>query len=193
VNAPLAGLMKEDFERYTRLHYLEGASRLRQRVAAARHRGLRTIWYFRLRHAASALHPALKFPGILLCAALKLVLRPSRSCEIPLGAEIGGGCFLPHPIGIVVAAHCHIGAGVSIFSGVVLGINHMSANRGAPVLGNHVTLYAGAKVIGHVTVGDHAVVGANAVVNTDVVPCTVVAGVPARQVAVLEPGKEIPF
>lgn len=191
--ASLARLMKEDFERYTCLHYLEGASRLRKSVAAVRHRGLRTIWYFRLRRAASALHPVLKIPSIPLCVAVKLVLRPSSSCEIPLEADIGGACFLPHPTGIVVAAHCHIGSGASIFSGVVLGINHLSANRGAPVLGNHVTLYAGAKVIGSVTVGDHVVVGANAVVNTDVAPYTVVAGVPARQIAVLEQGTVIPF
>ena len=185
--------MKEDFERYTCLHYLEGASRLRKFVAAVRHRGLRTIWYFRLRRAVSALHPVLKIPCLLLCVAAKLALRPSSSCEMPPGTEIGGGCFLPHPTGIVVAAHCHIGSGASIFSGVVLGINHLSANRGAPVLGNHVTLYAGAKVIGDVTISDHAVVGANAVVNTDVASYTVVAGVPARQIAVLEQGTAIPF
>ena len=193
VNASLAKLMREDFERYTCLRYLEGASRLRKCVAAVRQRGLRTIWYFRLRRAALGLHPLLKIPCIPLWFTAKLLLRPSSSCEIPQETDIGGGCFLPHPIGIVVASHCHIGSGANIFSGVVLGINHLSTNRGAPVLGDHVTLYAGAKVIGEVTLGNHVVVGANAVVNTDVAPYTVVAGVPARQIAVLEQGTEIPF
>ena len=48
-------------------------------------------------------------------------------------------------------------------------------------------------MIGEVTLGNHVVVGANAVVNTDVPPYIVVAGVPARQIGVLEQGTEIPF
>ena len=193
VTVSLARLMKEDFERYACMHYLESASGLRKCVAALRHRGLRTIWCFRLRHSALGMHPMLKIPYVVLCSAVRLLLMPSGGCEIASEANIGGGCFLPHPTGIVIAPSCRIGRGASIFSGVVLGINHLSASRGAPTLGDHVTLYAGAKVIGDVFVGEHVVVGANAVVNTDAVPYTVVAGVPAKQVAVLEQEPRIPF
>ncbi|MCZ8256014.1 MAG: serine acetyltransferase, partial [Polaromonas sp.] len=49
-----------------------------------------------------------------------------------------------------------------------------------PVIGNHVVLGAGAKVIGRVTIGDYAKVGANAVVLQDVPPYAVAVGVPAR-------------
>ena len=42
------------------------------------------------------------------------------------------------------------------------------------------TIYAGAKVLGGVTVGDNVVVGANAVVTRDVPSNSVVAGIPAR-------------
>ena len=51
---------------------------------------------------------------------------------------------------------------------------------GAPVIGNHVMIGAGACVLGNVTIGDNAVIGANAVVTHDVPPNVVVAGNPSR-------------
>jgi serine O-acetyltransferase len=189
----LTELMKKDLARYEGLHYLHDVPRMRQRIAALRHRGLRTIWYFRLRSAAVTAPLMTKPAYLLACAAARLILRPSVYCEIPPGTDVGGGCFLPHPLGVVLAPQCRIGCGASIFSGVVLGVNHMSAARSAPVLGDHVTLYAGAKVIGGVTIGDHAVVGANAVVTCDVAPCAVVAGVPARVIASMDRHAVVPF
>lgn len=50
----------------------------------------------------------------------------------------------------------------------------------APVLGDNVRVHAGAKVIGAVRVGDHAIIGANAVVVKDVPADATVVGAPAR-------------
>lgn len=42
----------------------------------------------------------------------------------------------------------------------------LGQNRGEyPIVGNGVIIYAGAKVIGNVTIGDNAIIGANAVVT----------------------------
>jgi len=61
----------------------------------------------------------------------------SQLRDFPWAPTSEGGCFLPHPIGIVLAPQCRIGPrGVSLFSGVVLGINHRSPDRAAPSLGN---------------------------------------------------------
>jgi serine O-acetyltransferase len=49
-----------------------------------------------------------------------------------------------------------------------------------PVLGDDVFVYAGAKVLGDLTVGDGARVGANAVVLDDVPAGATAVGVPAR-------------
>ena len=49
-----------------------------------------------------------------------------------------------------------------------------------PVLGTGVSVGSGAKVLGHVRVGDRASIGANAVVLTDVPPRATAVGVPAR-------------
>jgi serine O-acetyltransferase len=97
-------------------------------------------------------------------------------CEIPLNARIGGGLVMPHPNGIVINTDVVVGPNCLIFQQVTLGSN----GRGVPVLGGHVDVGAGAKVIGPVRVGNHAVIGANAVVTSDVDPDTTVVGIPAR-------------
>ncbi|MGB8295091.1 MAG: serine acetyltransferase, partial [Polyangia bacterium] len=51
--------------------------------------------------------------------------------------------------------------------------------EGVPVIGGHVDIGAGAKILGGVTIGNHARIGANAVVLTDVPAGAVAVGVPA--------------
>ena len=51
------------------------------------------------------------------------------------------------------------------------------------MLGGHVDVGAGAKVLGDVTVGANARIGANAVVLSDVADGSTVVGIPARPIA----------
>lgn len=98
--------------------------------------------------------------------------------EIDLNARIGGGLVLPHPNGIVIHPKVEIGPNCMIFQQVTLG--GVGGNRGVPRLGVHVDIGAGARVLGPVTVGDHAVIGANAVVLQDVPAHALAVGIPAR-------------
>ena len=96
--------------------------------------------------------------------------------------QIGGGLFLPHTVGTVLGAE-RIGCNVTILQGVTLGT--ASPDNGftaalRPVIGDHVLIGAGAKIIGRVSVGNYAKVGANAVVLQDVPPYALAVGVPAR-------------
>ena len=99
--------------------------------------------------------------------------------DIPLNSRIGGGLLIPHPNGIVIHPACEIGPNCLIFQQVTIG----SGKGGVPTLGGHVDVGAGAKILGAVQVGTHAVIGANAVVVDDVMDSTTVVGIPARPVS----------
>lgn len=96
--------------------------------------------------------------------------------DIPLNCQIGGGLRIQHPNGIVFHSDSVIGPNCTIMQQVTLGTDRSGR---APVIGGHVDIGAGAKVIGPVQVGDHAQIGANAVVVKDVPEGAVAVGIPA--------------
>lgn len=97
--------------------------------------------------------------------------------DIPITAQLGGGLMLPHPNGIVIHCDAVIGPNCLLFQQVTLGTN---GPGGAPRLGGHVDVGAGAKILGPVVIGDHARIGANAVVLCDVAAGATAVGVPAK-------------
>jgi serine O-acetyltransferase len=97
--------------------------------------------------------------------------------EIDLNCEIGGGLLIPHPNGIVIHPAVKIGPNCLIFQQVTIGSRK---GKGVPVIGGHVDIGAGAKILGDIVLHDHSAVGANAVVTSDVPPRTTVVGMPAR-------------
>ncbi len=98
--------------------------------------------------------------------------------EVPLNSRIEGGLKLPHPNGVVIHPGAKIGPNCILFQQVTLGTS--GNGPGAPVIGGGVDIGAGAKVLGAVTIGDHAIIGANAVVTQDIPEGAIAAGVPAR-------------
>jgi serine O-acetyltransferase len=107
--------------------------------------------------------------------------------DIPLGTRIGGGLLLPHPNGIVIHPDVIIGPNCLIFQQVTLG----TGDRGPPRIGGHVDIGAGAKLLGAISVGDHAKIGANAVVLKDVPPFATAVGIPARITGAVSPAVEV--
>ena len=72
--------------------------------------------------------------------------------EVSPKVSIGGGLFLPHTVGTVLGA-ARIGDNCTIMQGVTLGANDTDlgfTESQRPVIGNHVLIGAGAKVIGGV-------------------------------------------
>ena len=100
------------------------------------------------------------------------------NCIIGRGAEFGPGFVLIHATGVVINGQVTGGSNVHIEHQVTIG----AERRQSPKLGNDIFIGAGAKIIGQITLGDHAKVGANAVVLDDVPAYATVAGIPARVV-----------
>jgi serine O-acetyltransferase len=98
--------------------------------------------------------------------------------DIPLTSKLGGGLLIPHPNGIVIHPDSVIGVNCLIHQQVTIGVKR--GNSKPPIIGGHVDIGAGAKIIGNISIGEHALIGANAVVTKDVVPYAIVVGVPAE-------------
>lgn len=106
----------------------------------------------------------------------RVLFPPMDSCYINMPPEkIGGGFSLQHGFSTIVAAK-EIGENCRIFQQVTIGFNGTEA----PIIGDDVTITAGAIVIGGIHVENGVCIGAGAVVTHDVPEHTVVAGVPAR-------------
>ena len=107
---------------------------------------------------------------------LGLMRRCMTSCRFAAGLRIGPGFYLAHPDGVIINPTSRVGSDVAIYQQVTLG----EWQGGAPSIRSHVSIYAGAKIVGKVTVGQRAFVGANAVVAHDVPPWHTATGVPAK-------------
>ena len=98
--------------------------------------------------------------------------------EISKKATIGPGLRLPHPMGIIIAPNVCIGSDCDLYADIRLVLAHGS--KQGPAIGNHVFLGDGAKVVGNVTVGDHAIIGVSTVVTKNIPANATAVGIPAK-------------
>ena len=127
---------------------------------------------------------ALRTRGAVRTARLATVVaHVLTGAEIDPQAVIGAGLFLEHTTGVVVGPGVVAGRNVVLGAAVLLGSRPESQSRprtGFPMLGDNVTVWSKASIIGPVRVGDYAIIGAHALVLDDVPPNTVARGIPAR-------------
>jgi len=110
--------------------------------------------------------------------------------EIHPGAKIGQGLFIDHGMGVVIGETTEIGDNCHLYQGVTLGGTSTKREKRHPTLMNNVSVGAGAKLIGAITVGENASIGAGSVVVTNVPPNATVVGVPGHVVAYRDPGSD---
>ena len=110
--------------------------------------------------------------------------------EIHPGAQIGKGLFIDHGMGVVIGETTIIGDNVTLFQGVTLGGTGKERGKRHPTIENSVTIGAGAKVLGNITIGEYSYIGSNAVVLKEVSPYCTVVGVPG--IIVRREGKRVP-
>lgn len=75
---------------------------------------------------------------------------------------------MPHVNGVVVSPCSTIGNGLTILQQVTIGVDQFKSTTAGPVIGDHVFIGAGAKIIGPIRIGDDAIIGANAVITKDI-------------------------
>ena len=91
-----------------------------------------------------------------------------------MGTHLGGGAtfaeppHLPHGLkGIVISHFAKFGRGVRIFHQVTIGNDDRDIEN-APEIGDNVTIFPGAKIVGKIKIGNNVTIGPNAVVFFDV-------------------------
>ena len=115
-----------------------------------------------------------------------------KNITIGKNVFINSGCHFQDQGGIEIGDGCLIGHNV-----VLATINHdlypenNRINHYAPIkLGKSVWVGSNSTILPGVTVGDWAVIAAGAVVTRDVPPMTIVGGVPAKVIRVIDPKEE---
>lgn len=143
--------------------------------------GLHAVWLHRISHGLW--RRGFKF----LARALSQITRGLTGIEIHPGAIIGSGLFIDHGMGVVIGETAEIGNNVTLYHGVTLGGTSLEKGKRHPTLGDRVTVGAGAKVLGNITIGADSRIGANAVVVKSVPENSVVVGVPGQIVKRSQP------
>ena len=137
---------------------------------------LRFVYYLRL----SQWLRRKRIPYVSIYFEHKLITK--YGCFISSKAKIGIGVKFPHPNGIVIGETTTIGQNCTIYQQVTFGGKNIgdAQNNNYPTIGNNVIIFAGAKLIGNIIIGDNVIIGANSVVNKSFPSNSVIGGVPAK-------------
>ena len=132
--------------------------------------------------------------GLPLLARIVSELAHSQTgIDIHPGAQIDEGFFIDHGTGVVIGETAVIGKHVRVYQAVTLGAKrfptdaHGVLQKGLPrhpVVEDDVVIYAGATILGRVTLGRGAVIGGNVWLTHDVP-----AGGNVTQASSMEPGR----
>jgi serine O-acetyltransferase len=137
--------------------------------------GIHALMYYRV----ARFFYNIKWTG--LARIISNIGRTFTNIDIHPGAKIGKGLFIDHGAGVVIGQTAIIGDDCVLFHGVTLGSNSTNAKGNRhPILGNRVTIYANATLVGPVKIGDDSVIGASSIVKQDLPDKSVVVGNPMR-------------
>jgi serine O-acetyltransferase len=115
-------------------------------------------------------HELYRLGAPIIARIIAELAHSATGIDIHPGAKIGGHFFIDHGTGVVVGETAVIGERVRLYQAVTLGAKRLPADaQGAlikgeprhPVVEDDVVIYAGATVLGRVTIGSGSVIGGN--------------------------------
>lgn len=126
--------------------------------------GVIAIAHYRIAHALQRLHVPL-IPRMIAELA-----HGATGIDIHPGAAIGGRFFIDHGTGVVIGETSQIGRNVRLYQGVTLGAKSFTLDEQGrpqkgvprhPIVEDEVVIYAGATILGRITIGRGSVIGGN--------------------------------
>jgi serine O-acetyltransferase len=135
--------------------------------------GIRAVIHYRLAHQ-------LFLAGATLLARMIAdIAHSDTGIDIHPGAQIGGGFFIDHGTGVVIGETTVIGERVRLYQAVTLGAKRFPAKESGelvkglvrhPVVEDDVVIYAGATILGRITIGKGSTIGGNVWLTQSVPP-----------------------
>lgn len=119
-------------------------------------------------------HPSLRFFAHLM--------KVKTQMEIYYSTAIGPRFRIEHGMGTVIGPRSRIGSDFTVHQGVTLGQRRMFAPDNGMTIGDHCVVFAGAAILGAVTLGDRVAIAANAVMLSDGEAGATYAGAPAVKI-----------
>lgn len=95
-------------------------------------------------------------------------------CDISYKANIDESVNFIHPLGIVIGSQVIINKGCNIYQQTTFGST--KDKIGMPTVESGCIIYAGAKLIGNITIGENSIIGANSVITKNIPKNLVVVG-----------------
>ena len=123
---------------------------------------------YRVGRWARPLPAPLRWPILVPQKILDRAIRGLLNVRISARAQIAPGLCIIHPWNVMIGP-AEIGENFMIFHEVTIGSNANTPDT-FPTIGNNVNVFAGARVLGAIRVGDDANIGANCVVTSGVPP-----------------------
>lgn len=135
--------------------------------------GMRAIIHHRLAHALHLLGAP------LVARLLASISQAETGIDIHPQAQIGPRFFIDHGTGVVIGQTAIIGANVRLYQHVTLGAKRFTEDENGvlvkgeprhPIIEDNVVIYAGATVLGRITVGRGSTIGGNVWLTQSVPP-----------------------
>ena len=145
--------------------------------------GMTAIIHHRLAHILDRLDAR------LVARLMAEIAHARTGIDIHPGASIGPGFFIDHGTGVVIGETAVIGNNVRIYQAVTLGARHfptddegnvIKGDARHPIVEDDVVIYAGATILGRITIGRGSTIGGNVWLTKDVPPNSVVTQATAR-------------
>lgn len=151
--------------------YTSGKTGIKALIYSLRRNEYRNVLYYRL--------------PLIIRKLLNITLPRVPDCKIQC-SSIGGGMNVHHGWATIVLAD-KIGHNFSVYQNVTVGYG----KDGKPTIGNNVTIYTGAVVVGKIKIGDNVRIAANSVVRHDIPDNSLVYGNPPTILSNIRKAKEV--
>jgi serine O-acetyltransferase len=124
-------------------------------------------------------HPLYKLGAPLVARIISEIAHSATGIDIHPGAQIGESFFIDHGTGVVIGETAIIGNRVRIYQAVTLGAKRFAKDKNGmllkgnlrhPIVEDDVVIYAGATILGRITIGKGSTIGGNVWLTNSVPP-----------------------